>query len=298
MTANLGFVAHAADRDAIELASDRLADRFAERRLAGARRSDEAEDRTVRIAAAQLAHGEVLDDALLRFVESVVPVVERALDFLEVDLLFARLLVPRQRQHPVEVRAHDLILARRRREHAHALRLAPRFLRDFFGQLRVFDLLEEIDRFLLARIGLAQLGLNRAQLLAQIELALVLLDLDLGLPLHVFHHARARDFALEAREDEAQPLADVEPLQHLVLVGDAEVHVRRREVGEPARIGDVHLEDRRHFVGNAIDQLGERLRRRHDARRRGRRARSGRAASRARRARSRPDTARSAPSRR
>ena len=152
---------------------------------------------------------------------------------------------------------------------------------DLLRQLGFLDLLEQIDRFLLARIGLAQLGLDRAQLLAQIELALVLLDLDLGLPLHVLHHARARDFALEPREDEAQPLADVEPLQHLVLVGDAEVHVRRREVGEAARIGDVHLEDRRHFVRNAIHQLGERLRRRHDARRRDRRSRSDRPASRA-----------------
>ena len=89
MSANLRLVAHAAHRDAIELAPDRLADRFAERRLAGARRADEAEDRAVRIAAAQLAHGEVLDDALLRFVEPVVPVVERAFDLLEVDLFLA-----------------------------------------------------------------------------------------------------------------------------------------------------------------------------------------------------------------
>ena len=266
VSANLGLVAHAADRDAIELAADRLADRFAERRLAGARRSDEAENRAVRIAAAQLAHGEILDDALLRFVESVVPVVERRFDFLEIDLFFARLLVPRQRQHPVEIRAHDLVLARRRREHAHALGLAPRFLRDFLGKLCLFDLLEQIDRFLLARIRFAQLGLDRAQLLAEIELALVLLDLDLGLLLHVLHHARARDFALETREDEAKPLPDVEALEHLVLVGDPEIHVRRREVGEPARIGDVHLEDRRHFVRNAIHELGQRLRGRDDAR--------------------------------
>ena len=126
--------------------------------------------------------------------------------------------------------------------------------------------MRSLDRFLLAGIGLAELRLDRAQLLAQIELALVLLDLDLGLALHVLHHARARDFALEPREDEAQPLADVEPLQHFVLVGDPEVHVRRREVGEPARVGHVHLEDRRHLVRDAIDELGERLRGRHDAR--------------------------------
>ena len=55
-------------------------------------------------------------------------------------------------------------------------------------------------------------------------------------------------------------------MEDFVLVGDAEVHVRRREVGEPARIGDVHLEDRRHLVWNAIHQLSERLGGRHDAR--------------------------------
>ena len=165
---------------------------------------------------------------------------------------------------------------------------------DFLGELRLVDLLEQLDRFLLARIGFAELRLDRAQLLAQIELALVLLDLDLGLLLHVLHHARARDFALEAREDEAQPLSDVEALQHLVLVGDAEVHVRRRQVGEPTRIGDVHLEDRRHFVRNAVDQFGERLRRRHDARDEIVESRSGRPAFLARRGSPRSDRARSA----
>ena len=136
----------------------------------------------------------------------------------------------------------------------------------FSGSFAVLDLLENVERFFLARVCFAKLGLDRAQLLAEIELALVLLDLDLGLLLHVLHHARPRDFALEPREDEAQPLSDVEALQHLVLVGDPEVHVRRREVGEPARIGDVHLEDRRNFVRNAIHELGQRLGGRDDAR--------------------------------
>src|SRR5437899_11261097 len=63
MSSDLGLVADPADRDAIELSSDRQADRFAERRLAGTRRTREAENRTVRVAAAELAHGEKLDDA-------------------------------------------------------------------------------------------------------------------------------------------------------------------------------------------------------------------------------------------
>ncbi len=109
-------------------------------------------------------------------------------------------------------------------------------------------------------IRLAELCLDRPQLLAEIELALVLLDLDLRLPLDVLHHPCARDFALEAREDEAQPLPDVESLQHLVLVGDAEVHVGRRQIGESARVGHVHLEDRRDLIRDTIDEVCQRLR--------------------------------------
>jgi hypothetical protein len=137
----------------------------------------------------------------------------------------------------------------------------PGSLREF----RLLDLLEELDRLLLPGIRLAQLRLNRAQLLSKIELALVLLDLDLRLALHVFHHAGACNFALEPAEDEPQPLPDVEALEHLVLVGDPEVHVRRGQVGKAPRVGDVHLQNRGHLVGNAVHHLGERLGRRRDA---------------------------------
>jgi hypothetical protein len=266
VAADLRLVAHAAHRDAIELAPDRLADRLAERRLAGARWADETENGSVRIAAAQLAHGEILDDPLLGFVQTVVPVVERALNFLEVDLFFPGFSIPWKREDPVEIRPDHLVFTRRRRQHSHAFRLAPRFLSDLLRQLGFLDLLEQIDRFLLAGVGFAQLGLNRAQLLAQIELALVLLDLDLRLALDVFHDAGARHLALQPREDEPQTLAHVQPLEYLVLVGDLEVHVRCREVGEPARVGHVHLENRRHFVRNAVHELGERFGGRHDAR--------------------------------
>src|SRR5689334_13483503 len=160
------------------------------------------------------------------------PGVERLLYFLEIDLGIAGPLVPRQRQHPIEIRAHDLIFTRRRREHAHALRLTTRFLPNLLGQPRLLDLLENLDRFFLAGIGLTQLRLNRSQLLAEIELTLVLLDLDLCLPLDVFHYSRARDFSFQSRQDEAQALTDVESLQYFVLIGDTKVHIRRREICE------------------------------------------------------------------
>ena len=87
----------------------------------------------------------------------------------------------------------------------------------------------------------------------------MLLDLDLGLPLDVFSNAGAPNFALHPTEQELQSLTDVEPLQDFVLVRDLEVQVGCREIGEPARIGDVHLENRRHLVRDALDQFRERL---------------------------------------
>jgi hypothetical protein len=48
----------------------------------------------VRVAAAELSHREILDNPLLRFVETVVSAVECFLDGLELDLLAPRAAVP------------------------------------------------------------------------------------------------------------------------------------------------------------------------------------------------------------
>ena len=64
VAADLGLVAHAAEREAHELASQGARDRAPERGLAHSGRSDEAEDRAARVGL-ELAHREVLEDALL-----------------------------------------------------------------------------------------------------------------------------------------------------------------------------------------------------------------------------------------
>ena len=87
VSADLRFVAHAAERDAHELPLHRPRNRLAERRLAHAGRADEAQDRPFHVAL-ELAHGQVLDDALLDLVEVVVILVEDApcLDRIEAIL--------------------------------------------------------------------------------------------------------------------------------------------------------------------------------------------------------------------
>ena len=266
MTADLRLVADAAHGDAIELAPDRRGNGLAEGCLARTRWPDKTQDGPVRITATQLAHGEVLDDAFLRLAEPVMPAVECLLDLLQRDLLVAAVEVPGQRENPVEVSADDLVFARRAAELAEPFRFPPRLLADTLGELGRVDLAQQLDGFLFARVGLAEFRLDGAQLLPQVELALVLLDLDLGLPLHVFHHPRTCHFALEPVQDETQPLPDIEALEHLVLVADAEIHVGRGQVGEATRVRDIHLQDRRHFIRNPVHQLGQRLGRRDHAR--------------------------------
>ena len=126
-------------------------------------------------------------------------IAECVFDLGQHDLLIVgAALMPREREHPVEIRAQHLILAGRGREHTQAFGFAARLAGHLVRKLCFVDATQQIDRFLFVRIGLAQFGLNRPQLLPEIELALMLLDLDFGLLLHVFHHAGAGDFALEA----------------------------------------------------------------------------------------------------
>ena len=139
-------------------------------------------------------------------------------------------------------------------------------MRGALGKSRGVHLLQEVERILLRGIGLAQLGLDRAQLLPQVELAVVRLDFHFGLLAHVLHDPGAAEFLLELAGDEVQAALDVQLLQHLVPVGDAEAQVRRREVGKPPGVGDVHLEERGHVLGHAIHELRERLCGCHDPR--------------------------------
>ena len=76
VAADLGLVAHAAQRHADELAPGRAGDRLADRGLAGAGRADQGQDRAGALVLgdaallAQLAHGQVLGDAVLDVVEA------------------------------------------------------------------------------------------------------------------------------------------------------------------------------------------------------------------------------------
>src|SRR5439155_10503874 len=181
VSADLGLVPNAPDRDADKLPSERARDRLAEGGLPDARRPDEAEDRARRVLL-QLRDGEVLDDALLDLLEVVVVLVENRAGMPEVQVVLGR-RPPREREDPLEVGPDHPVLGRGRRELCQAVELPASLLVGFVGELRLLDLGAQLGDLGLLLVTLTELVLDRLQLLAQEVLPLALLHLGLDLRL-------------------------------------------------------------------------------------------------------------------
>ena len=119
----------------------------------------------------QLVHREVLEHALLDLLEPVVVLVEDLLRFDEVELLVV-VGLPRQADEPVEVGADDAGLGRRLRHLLEPAELLERLLGDLLGHAGRGDLVLVLVDLGLHLVELAELLLDRLELLAQEVLAL------------------------------------------------------------------------------------------------------------------------------
>ena len=176
----------------------------------------------------------MLDDPLLDLLEVVVVLVEDLAGRLEVEIVVGR-LVPGEREDPLEVGADDPVLGGRGRELRKPVELAPRLLVGVLGKLRLLDLCAQLGELRLLLVRLAELLLDRLQLLAQevLPLGLVHLLLHLGLDLR----SQLEDLQL-AREDHGQlpqTLLDVDRLEEVLLLLRLQADGRGDQVGELAR---------------------------------------------------------------
>ena len=197
VAADLRLVAHAADADALELA--RPSARAIERPsdvlpTPGGPTKHRIEPARVGL---QLAHGQELEDALLDLLEVVVVLVEHRARVREVEVVLGA-GVPRQRGDPLEVGADDAVLGRLRRQLLEARELAVGLRPDGVGQRELGELVAQLGGLGGGLVELAELGLDRLELLAQDELALRAVDLRLHLRLDL--RADRDDLGL-ARED-------------------------------------------------------------------------------------------------
>ncbi len=241
MPADLRLVADAAERHADELAPGRARDRLPDRRLAGAGRADEREDRAGALVVldpallAELRDRDVLDDAVLHVVEARVVGVEHLARVLRVEALLGA-LAPRDREQPVEVVADD---GRLGRLVAHALEpgeLALGLLEDVLGHLRLGDL-----RPVLLDDGplvLAELLADRVELAAEDVLALLLVDTRLDVLLDASAHPHESEALTLQLERDLEALAHVDGLEEAHLLLEGQVGGVAGGVCERARLGD------------------------------------------------------------
>ena len=213
VTAYLALVAHPAQADALQRAIQALGGGHGHRGLAHTRRTHQAEDGVRRRAAAQRGHGQVLDDAVLDVLQSVVGLVEDAGHGLDVGHGRARLRAPGQAQSRVEVGLGHGHLGRERRQVGQPLDLLGERRRGGLGQLLLRELLQVGAALAVLLALFAQLFLQHLQALVQEDPPLLALE------------------------------AVVHPLGDLVLEGDELVLLDERlEKKEEARLGVLPLQ--------------------------------------------------------
>ena len=195
MSANLGFVPHTTKRHAHELTAERVGDGLTERGFADTRRAHQAEDRAGQVPDAS-EHGDVVEDAFLHFLEAVVIGFQDRARVVEIDGVVGAHR-PRQIERPVEPTARDRGVGRHRRAALELSQFAvcPRGHR--WRQSTRGHLLGKI--FELVAVFLAEFLVNRAQLLLQVEIALVLKERPTDLFVEFLLELEQFEFAAQDR---------------------------------------------------------------------------------------------------
>ena len=231
VAAYLRLVANAAERHADEFAVEGDGDGAAERGLADAGRSDEADDRGFAVLF-ELVDGEEFEDSFLHVLEAVVVGVQHGCRDLHVGAFFGRLR-PRHAEQPVDVGVGDVVLRRGGRDHIEPFEFLRHDLVRGFGKVRLFDAFRDRDHVGIA-VVLAKLLADLLELFPQEELALLLrhgvvdLALDLG--------PEAQDFKLAVEQDRQE-------MQAVLKLQRGEQDDLFRE-GDIERVGD-HVRDAR-----------------------------------------------------
>ncbi|MNQ57142.1 hypothetical protein D3C85_712880 [compost metagenome] len=235
MAADLGFVAHAAQRHADELAVRRLGDGLPQRGLAHARRADQAQDRSLHLVHA-LLHGKIFEDPFLDLFEAIVVVVQHRFGVADriVDLA---LLPPGEVDERIDVVAHHRGFGRHRRHELELLELGIGLFARLFRHVGSDDLLFKLFD-VRALFAFAQLLLNGLDLLIQVVVALALFHLLLHAAANPLFDLKNVDFGFELGKQTFKALGRADDLEHLLLLLELQRKMRGDRVSQAARIID------------------------------------------------------------
>ena len=244
MPADLGLVPHAAEGETHELAAGGAGDRLRQRGLADARRSDEAEDRSLGLLD-ELAYGQELEDPLLDLLQAEVILVQDLLGLVDVlDLLGG--LLPGNGDQPFDVVPRDRRLGGNAGHGLETLQLLQRLLLGLLGHARIFDLLPELLDLVRAIVLPSQLVVDGLDLLVEVVLLLGPLHLFLDLGVDALVDVDLLHLDLDEVLQLLQALVRRRSLQELLLLGGGDQQVRGQGVGEAVRL--VELERGHHSL--------------------------------------------------
>ena len=241
MAADLGLVAHAAEREAHELPVQRAGDGLRERGLPDARRPDEADDRALRLLD-ELADRQELEDPLLDLLEAVVVVVQDLLGAGQV-LGLAGGLLPGHAHEPLDVVARDRGLRGHRGHRFQPPQLLLGLLADFLGHAGGLDLLLELLDLVRPVVLPPELLMDGLDLLVEVVLLLGLLHLLLDLVVDPAVDVDLVDLDLQQVLEPLETLVRRLGLEKRLLLGGGDGEMGRQRVGEA--LGVVDLERRR-----------------------------------------------------
>ena len=163
-------------------------------------------------------------------------------------------LLPGNREDPVQVVAHHRGFRRHRAHGAQFLQLRQGFFAGFLGQLGRLDALFQLGQFVAAVLALAQLLLDRLQLLIEVILALGLLHLALHAVADALFNLQHADLAFHEGIDLFQAVADGPALQQFLLFGNLQRQVRGHGIGQLAEVVDLIDRDQ-HFRRDLLVQF-------------------------------------------
>ncbi len=215
---DFGFVAHAADAEAVERPAEGFGDGFANAGFTHTRRADQQHDRAADLAFVR-TDGEEFEDAVLDVVQTRVVLVEDFACVLEVEFVLA-VHAPRYRGCPVQIIARNRVLRRAGFED----RQFVSFFFEAFLHLRrqgfAFEaLLELFEVGAAVVLGQAKFLLDDLELLLEKEFALMLADLAVNFCRNLLLQARDFNFLAQHRQDFFHALEHRHAVEHFLQLG-------------------------------------------------------------------------------
>ena len=160
----------------------------------------------------ELAHAQVFEDALLDLLQTVVVFVQHPPRLAQVEMVGGG-DGPGQFHQPLEVAAHHTGLSRLRMQALKPRQLLAAFLFDCARQVGLVNALPESQQVGSRGIHLAQLFLNRLELLAQKEFVLDLANFLLHFRLDFALYGHHFQFFVQQFSDPTQPTDRIRELQ-------------------------------------------------------------------------------------